>query len=302
LLIVEDYHPFRRFISSILQSDVACEIVGEAPDGLEAVRLAEELQPDLILLDVGLPGLNGIDVARQVQKVSPTSKILFLSQESSADVVQEALNVASGYVLKQHAHGDLPPAIKAVLRGERFISRSLAFQDAVIDRVPHQHDILFCSDDAIIVDSLAGFIATALNAGNPAIVWATEAHRESLLRRLRAEGVDIDAAIQRGIFVAADVSDPTDRARILETLWELNSAALRLGTKYPRIGACGERAGRLWAEGKTDEAIQLEQLWNELAKSQNIDILCPYPTPDGQKDATALERICAEHTRAYSLP
>ena len=108
---------FTRFISSILQAHVECESVGEAPDGLEAVRLAEELQPDLILLDVGLPGLNGIEAARQVQKVSPTSKILFLSQDCSANVVQETLNLASGYVHKPHALGRPAPCHKSCSPG-----------------------------------------------------------------------------------------------------------------------------------------------------------------------------------------
>jgi len=67
-------------------------VVGEASDGLEAVQKSEELQPDLIVLDIGLPSLNGIEAARRIRNLAPKSKILFLSQESSADVVQEALN------------------------------------------------------------------------------------------------------------------------------------------------------------------------------------------------------------------
>ena len=74
-------------------------IISEGSDGLEAVRKAEELQPDLILLDIGLPNLNGIEAARQIRKLSPESKILFLSQESSVDVVEETLSLgARGYV------------------------------------------------------------------------------------------------------------------------------------------------------------------------------------------------------------
>ena len=108
VLVVDDYEPFRRFICSTLRKRPALQIVGETSDGLEAVHKAEELQPDLIVLDIGLPTLNGIEAARRIRKLSPESKILFMSQESSADVVQEALALgALGYVVKAHAGSEL---------------------------------------------------------------------------------------------------------------------------------------------------------------------------------------------------
>jgi len=122
VLVVEDYEPFQRFVASILQKQSALQIICNVSDGGEAVQKAEELQPDLILLDIGLPSLNGIEVARQIRKVSPKSKILFVSQESSADVVQGALDAgAHGYVLKSDARRELLEGVNAVLRGERFV-------------------------------------------------------------------------------------------------------------------------------------------------------------------------------------
>jgi DNA-binding NarL/FixJ family response regulator len=122
VLVVEDYEPFQRFVASILQKQSALQIICNVSDGVEAVQKAEELQPDLILLDIGLPSLNGIEVARQIRKVSPKSKILFVSQESSADVVQGALDAgAQGYVLKSDARRELLEGVNAVLRGERFV-------------------------------------------------------------------------------------------------------------------------------------------------------------------------------------
>jgi len=127
VLIVEDYEPFRRFLRSTLEQRPATQIVGEATDGLEAVQKAEELQPDLILFDVGLPKLNGIEAARQIRTVSPESKILFVSQEFSADVVQEALRLgALGYVVKTQAGLDLLAAVEAICQGGRFVSAGLA--------------------------------------------------------------------------------------------------------------------------------------------------------------------------------
>jgi len=99
------------------------QIVGEASDGLEAVRRAEELKPDLILLDIGLPTLNGIEAARQIRRLAPESRVIFLTQESSAEVVQEALSLGAwGYVVKARAGTDLLPAMEAVLLGKHFVS------------------------------------------------------------------------------------------------------------------------------------------------------------------------------------
>lgn len=133
VLVVEDSGPFRKFVCSTLRERPELQIVGEVIDGLEAVRKAQELRPDLIVLDIGLPLLNGLDAARQIRKVSPESKILFLSQESSADVAQEGLCLgALGYVVKAHAQSELLVAVEAVLRGERFLSSGLASREASI--------------------------------------------------------------------------------------------------------------------------------------------------------------------------
>ena len=127
VLLVDDYEPFRRFVVSKLQAQPQLRILSEACDGAEAVQKAEELQPDLILLDIGLPSLNGIEAARRIQEVSPNTKILFVSENRSTDIAEEALRAGGlGYVVKSDAEKDLLPGIDAALHGNRFISASLA--------------------------------------------------------------------------------------------------------------------------------------------------------------------------------
>ncbi|HEY2646574.1 MAG TPA: response regulator transcription factor [Candidatus Acidoferrales bacterium] len=126
VLVVEDCEPFREFINSILVKSIDLQIIGECSDGLEAVRKAEELQPGLILLDIGLPGLNGFEVAKRIFKFVPKPKIVFLTQESCADIVHAALSLgALGYVAKASAGSDLLVAIEAVVQGNQFVSASL---------------------------------------------------------------------------------------------------------------------------------------------------------------------------------
>jgi DNA-binding NarL/FixJ family response regulator len=111
----------------MLRKEQGLQVIGEASDGLQAVQQAQELQPDLILLDIGLPTLNGIEAARRIRKVSPASKILFVSENRSAGIAEEALSTgAGGYVVKSDAASELLPATKAVLEGKRFISARLA--------------------------------------------------------------------------------------------------------------------------------------------------------------------------------
>lgn len=123
VLVVDNYEPFRRFVCSTLEPRLGLAIIYEASGGFEAVQKAEELQPDLVLLDIGLPKLNGIEVARRIRKLSPESKILFVSQESSADMVQEAMRSEGlGYVVKACAGSILLPAMGAIRQGRQYLS------------------------------------------------------------------------------------------------------------------------------------------------------------------------------------
>ena len=129
VLIVEDFEPFRRFVCSLLDERPDLQVVGEVSDGLEAVQKAKDLRPDLILLDIGLPTLNGIAAARQIRKLSLGSKILFLRQESSDDIVEEGFRLGGlGYIAKTDAGNEFLPAVDAVLRGEAFASSSVALR------------------------------------------------------------------------------------------------------------------------------------------------------------------------------
>jgi DNA-binding NarL/FixJ family response regulator len=321
-----------------LQARPELQVIGEVSDGIEAVRKAQELHPDLILLDIGLPGLNGIEAARQIRRFSPKSKILVVSLESSAHIVHEAFSLgACGYVVKMDAGRDLLAAVDAVLRNERFVGSRFAGHDftgasdspenpawrcdtlASPALMPlrntestRRHEVLFHSDDTSLLDNVTRFIGAALNAGNSAIVLATEAHRDSLLRRLQAHGINVSAAIEQGRYLASDaaealsifmVNDMPDPVRFFEELGSLIATAARTAKgEQSRVAIFGECVDLLWEQGEVEAAIQVEKLADQLATMYNVDILCGYSLESfqGGTDNHMFERICAEHSAVHS--
>jgi DNA-binding NarL/FixJ family response regulator len=311
ILIVDDYKDWRRQVLSLFQARPEWRVIAEAAYGPEAIQKAAELKPDLIVLDIGLPKLHGIEAARQIRQLSPASKIVFLSQNNDLDVVRAALGTgALGYISKTNAQSELVPAVDAVLRGRQFVSSSLKgyeFTDAAGEKAPHRHEVLFYPDDAVFLDSCTRFITAALGAGDVAAVVATASHRDTLFQRLKADGLDVDAETKHGRYISLDVAktlstfmvnDMPDWERFFEVVGGLVSGAAKAGRgEHSRVAMWGECGPLLWAEGKVDAAIRLEQLLNQLATIYEFDLLCAYSLSSfqGEEDEHVFQSICAEH-------
>ena len=126
VLVVDDHEIARKGIRSVLKSNPEIEIVGEVADGQIALKSAETLAPDIVLLDISLPGVSGIDVAKQLKRVCPRCQTIFVTQHDSLAVAKEALKTgAPGYVVKSDAGLELLPAIEAIRNGNTFVSHSL---------------------------------------------------------------------------------------------------------------------------------------------------------------------------------
>lgn len=313
ILLVEDSEPVRHLLRSRLESRPDLQIVGEAFDGLDAVQKATELKPDLILFDIGLPKLNGLEAAKQVRELDPHAKIIFVSQETSSEVIQVALDLgAEGYVVKSRVWSELLPAIDAVLQGKHFVAatpQNNQSNEFPVGRL--RHEVQFYGDDSAFLRGLTRFIATALRADSVAIVAVTKPHQNSLVQSLKSEGLDIDAAIREGTYVALDALDTLskilvngmpDRTRCNESMRGLvESASKATKAARPRMATCGELAALLWAEGRTDAALLLERVGNEFCEAHDLDILCSYPFSVCQ-DGVPFNNLCAEHSAVHYLP
>jgi DNA-binding NarL/FixJ family response regulator len=339
ILVVDDFESWRRALSRIARMEPGWHVISEASDGLEAVRKAEELKPDLILLDNGLPKLSGIEAAIQIRKVAPGSKILFVSADASWEIAEIALDTgASGYVVKEDVGNELAKAVEAVFQGKLYISSRLKRcapgnpQDTqASDRLgrsesPAQslapallgtmqsfggHGAQFYSHDSVFLERVTYFIGAVLKAGNAAILLATKPHRDGLLQGLTAQGIDVDAAAQQGSYVSLDaaetlstfmVNDWPDADRFFESFRNLIYLASNAAkAEQSRVAICGEGVALLWAEGKRQAAIRLEQLGNILTGTHKVDILCTFPfNLLIQEDEEAFRTICAEHSSVYS--
>jgi DNA-binding NarL/FixJ family response regulator len=316
ILVADDFEGWRRQVRLLFQARPQWQIIAEVSDGSEAVQKVADLKPDLIVLDIGLPKLNGIEAARRIRHLSFNSTIVFLSQNNDPDVVRAALSTgALGYVHKTDARSDLLPAIEAVLRGRQFVSsiiKGYKPAHALATKAPHRHEVLFYPDDAVFLDSCTRFITAALGAGDVAAVVATESHRHSLFERLKAEGLDVDAETKHGRYISLDVAktlstfmvnDMPDWERFFEIVGGLVSGAAKAGKgEHSRVAMWGECGPLLWAEGKVDAAIRLEKLLNQLSTIYEFDLLCAYALSSfhGEEDEHVFQRICSEHSAVYS--
>ena len=329
VLVAEDFEPFRQLLCAMLRINPQIQFITEVGDGLLAVDKARELQPDLILTDIGLPGMNGIEAARRIKLLSPRSKLIFVSQEASVEVVREAFGAgASGYVVKTDAAGELLAAVDAVLAGKHFLNSRFAGEDFVgttdlglpdsktpmVSPTLHsgsRHEVVFYSDQSSFIETVSQFLGSALKAGDATVVILANSKREALVHRLQAMGLDIAALVEEGRYIPRDptqvlstfmvngLPEPNRFQRVASGI--IQTAAKTLRKEPTQVVICGECAPVLQSEGNPEAALKLEELWNEIAQSSSIHILCTYPlvSLEGAAGRDLEEQLRDEHSAVY---
>jgi len=307
VLVVEDHEPFRRVICELLQQRADLLIVGEAADGLDAICQAEALRPDVVMLDIGLPMLSGLEVAGRIRARVPDAKLMFVTNESSLEVVEQAFRRgAHGYLYKPRVQRDVLPVLEAIIRGGRFVSGGLERVAQGDSLAAHHHDVVFCSSDAVLIGAFSRFIAGELSEGNAVVAVVTAAHERSLQSSLEAAHVDVALAIRQQRYLPVNVSELLAKAtvngcpdplRYLDAAGDLLTEVTRRATdNHARVAACGEGTSIFWSQGHVEAAIQIECLLDEIAMSRQMDILCAYPLAARDESVPTVRRLCAEHT------
>src|SRR5215467_3576874 len=334
-MVVDDYDAWRRHICSLLTTQPEIQVIAEVSDGMEAVQKAQELRPDVVLLDIGLPLLNGIEVARRIRCLSPHSKVLFISQETSDDIVLAALATkAAGYIVKADSGSELITALEAILRGENYVSTKLAdhafatasgaeasqvpsIDTAVTAGYPRSasergHVVHFYADDTVLLEGLSSLIGNSLRAGESTVAVMTSSHRSELENRLIAQRFDVSETINNGrlaIYDAdqalsqfMDVAGPSRERFLVQFGDNLRKARAAAVAKNRRVVVFGEMVAALWAREQYEAAIRLEGLWNELALSCPFYLCCAYPANGFQENSMrdSFAAVCAQHSDVVS--
>ena len=324
VVLVEDHAPFRSLIRSLLEKQDDWELIGEAGDGLAGVHMCLELQPDLVLLDIGLPSLNGIQAARRIRRHIPACRIVFLTQVMSTQMVEEALGLgAVAYVIKAHTASDLVPAMIAARDGRYFVTADVdprkhtnngklapdlsSSGKQTLQPAPCEaaHEMHVYPDHPSLESDLASFIKKSLKAGKSVLCLMAPRHRSGIMECLQAQGVDAQAAMAAGRFVPADVGEllprfmidgRVDRERLLAVATKLvESLKLNSGAG---ICSCGEVAPTLWAQGDGEAAVEVERIWNELGKRYAMDTYCTYVADEAlcARDPHCYQQLCSVHS------
>jgi len=280
--VADDFELWRRHVVRQLKSRTDLLVVGEASDGPEALRKVEELAPELILLDVGLPGMDGIAVASAIVRAWPRLNILIMSAYNSGAIVRAALQAgARGYLSKSDAGRELIPAIAAVLRGDLFVSGGIAS-----DNTPGEHAAQFYADDRSLAASCCDLVVGALRNRHPIIVVATKIHRDRLNEQLAARGVEISGYIDRGYFIVRDAAEtlsglmtnhlPDPAAFFAQMGSLLGQAEAACNGAGRNVVVFGEMIDLLMAQRNPEAAIELERLWNALAGRHALCLRCAF--------------------------
>jgi len=300
VVIADDYLPMLETVSRVVAEDFA--VVATVSDGLQAVTAALELDPDLVVLDITMPELNGLDAARRLRQGQSRAKVVFMSMHETADYIHAAVEAGgSAYVSKRWIDRDLLSALGHVFAG-RVFAPALTALPAVAPAGAHVMELYGRSREK----NLALFLGAAIRQGDVVFVNATADTRVALEASWRRDGLDLVSATRQGRYLVVDVEQ--DLSRVIHELPEIGAMQgavedlerRRLAASTPRREArvitYGELSAQLLLQGYGAEARDGELRWNRLIAGRPFLAVCGYPA--GGFDAGGPESfadICAAH-------
>lgn len=331
ILIADDSALFRRTIRSFIESQPDFRVCGEAGDGFEAIEKARQLRPDIVLMDINMPRMNGLAATRIIRHEIPDCNVIIVTQNDARIAREQARSVdAKGVVTKSDLTRDLIPTMGAVAmennsslgqpRNERGViaDRYLAGADGdatgeaepwcglLASAAPRDHIVQLYQDQQFLNRAVCRFAAAAIANGEGVILVPTIAHWDAFRPRLEGEGVDVKAAESRGQLTIVDADNllPTfmrdgmpDSPVFLGLAANVISQARGDG-RYPKVRWWGEMVNLLWERGDVASSMHLEDSFNQLAHDQDIAIFCSFLMDNfnGDVHARMLPRLGENHS------
>jgi CheY-like chemotaxis protein len=305
VLLADDHLAVLRSVSRLLAADF--NVVAAVGDGSQALEASRRLDPDVVVLDVTMPGLDGFQTAQELKRIGSRAKIVFLSMHEAEEFVATA--VASGgsaYVLKTRIRLDLPSAVNHALAQRLFVP-SLASLLAVVDG-RGAHAVQFYANSQPFLNEVSRFLGLVLRRRDPAVVLAAGPNRVGLMERLEASGVDVAGAIRARRLLVMDAAEAVsqimrdgrvDPERVAEMIDDLERLRVDVADgPGSRLTIVGEVAVLLCRHGNFEAAIQLERLWDDLTRPLPFLTVCGYSIDclRAESDPELLFNVCAHHS------
>jgi CheY-like chemotaxis protein len=328
ILVADDHELVRRGVRSLLQTRPDIEVCGEATDGRDAIEQARSLTPDLIVMDISMPGLNGLNATRIIQRENSHCKVIIITQNDGKVAREQARSVnANGVVAKSDLSRDLLRTIGRVMmenntdlghaKGAHGSHNSAGidgvaagvgepWRGLLANAAPRDHIVQLYQDQQFLNRAVCRFAAAAITNGEGVILVPTVAHWDAFRPRLEAEGVDVRAAEKRGQLTVVDADNllPTfmrdgmpDSPVFMGLAANVVSQARGDG-RYAKVRWWGEMVNILWERGEVAASMNLEDQFDRLAHEQDIAIFCSFLMDnfDGSVNARMLPRLGENHS------
>ena len=315
ILIVDDHEVVRRGVRSLLSARTEWSVCGEAEDGLEAIEKAKRLQPDIVLMDITMSRMDGVQATKVIRQEVPEAKVILISQnDPSVGRMQAADADARDFVAKIDLPRDLLSTIDRVVgQGKQKIGGRVN-QDMqnepwcrlLDDAAPQNHIVQLYQDEKFLSRAVCRFAVSAINHGEGVILVPTSGHWNALRPRLEAEGVDVKAAQSCGQLTVIDAdqllpnfmrNSMPDGPLFLGLAGETITRA-RGGDRFTKVRWWGEMVNVLWERGDVAASMGLEDLFHKLAHDRDIAIFCSFLMDnfDGDVHARMLPRLGQNHS------